>query len=149
MFRLLFVFASLLFLTLLSLPLFLSPVLAADPIYLSFYERLPVDSRLLDTLGRNVKASAEQGPNFYTKWGGPFKYRDFARLSLDERLVYIADYKGLTLQETVSQLHTTRPFKGAFEAIDSSTADSAVSYRYKEKVVDDVRAKLKDKKLIK
>ena len=58
--------------------------------------RLPLDPKIAEEISRSPVMSREQGPDFLSGWGGPQGYQMFARLPMEERLVYASILEGAT-----------------------------------------------------
>jgi hypothetical protein len=59
-------------------------------------ERIAVDPKIVDRISRSARMTAEQGGQVMAKYGGPGKYKTFARLPREERLTYAAISEGYT-----------------------------------------------------
>ena len=60
------------------------------------YERLPIDTRLVEEIARSPRMRREQGPDWLGRWGGPSRYQEVAKLPYEARVVHYAYLDGFT-----------------------------------------------------
>ena len=113
----------------------------------STFEFLPVDTRIVEEIQRSPKKLEEQGGCFLDKWGGPSNYNTLAKLSPEERLVYVSTLQGLSDPAAIADaVSTSETFGKAFSKLERQNLLEKSSTR--EEVVTEILKGLQKKGLV-